>query len=1057
MRTIQTSLNGGEMSPEMFGHVDDPKLRNGAKTIRNFVCLPAGGAMRRPGTRFVNETKNSAKKSTLIPFRWSIDQTMAIQVGEGYFRFHTGASTVLFATERRIASVDTITETITFTKAHGFANNDQIRFFAQSGGSVPAGLTGGTTYYVIPVDATRIKVSASTGPLGAVNITGVGSGVMSAWLNSECPPLYVGSKNVTAAIVVTSINTVTGEMTTSSSHFLTTGDIVFNPSTAVGGLAVNTNYYAIVTASNKFKVANTLADALGNIPVAPLAATTGTMAYRSNIACGLGHGLDTGNPVVFRVSGGTIIGGVQETIVYYAKVITPNVFQLCSTQALALVGTSLDIITGVGTGTTRMHYGYEAGDLVTNINVPQGFYHCRIRLPLDNTPGGSPTYWYQMPMTGEFELPNDYLESELFDIDYSQSNDVLRLAHTAHPMMDLRRISALRWSSTVTSIGPALQAPSNLAVTPVFGQYLSITAVTVAAPAVFTTVSPHFLSAGQSLTIMGLFWQGLTTLPDGNYIVDTAPTPTTFTVKLVSGGAVVGNAVAYPGTGGFVQISDLSASIDNTYKVTAIDERKIESAASSPISSVNNLLVAGSKNVITWSSVPGAVRYNIYKSVSGLFAQIGTTDALSFNDEYPGIAPNASITIPYQDATLSTNYPAAVAWFQQRSIVGGFTQLPQTFLATRTGTDGDMSFHIPIFDSDRVSATISATQLCRIQYIVPMAQLLLMTDSTEFRVVPLDGDSLKPSPLDIRPVSYVGSAKVKPVVANGSVVFAAARGGHLFEMGFSNEAGGFTSSDLCSRSGHMFEGAKIVSMAQQRAPYPIVWAVNDQGKLLGITYMPGEGIGAWHQHDTDGLFEAVCVVAEGAEDAVYVVVNRTINGSTKRYVERIEPFAPKTRTTAWHVDCGLSYSGTKVTSLSGLDHLEGETVKVLADGKAYEYTVSGGSITLDRASATVIAGLPMTSDIVPPPWAASLDAYGQGRVKNIGKIAIRVRNSGPFLVGPTFDDLVPANETTGLVTAEVPTNLVPNWDRDASTHLRIVDPFPCVVLGMSVNVTLGGG
>ena len=117
MRTLQTSFSGGEQSPEMFGNVVDPKLRSGAQTIRNFVCRPSGAVQRRPGTRYVGEVGDSTKKVRLIPFNYSIDQSLCVQVGEGYFRFHADGGTVLFATPRTVASIDTDPgdESITFT------------------------------------------------------------------------------------------------------------------------------------------------------------------------------------------------------------------------------------------------------------------------------------------------------------------------------------------------------------------------------------------------------------------------------------------------------------------------------------------------------------------------------------------------------------------------------------------------------------------------------------------------------------------------------------------------------------------------------------------------------------------------------------------------------------------------------------------------------------------------------------------------------------------------------------------------------------------------------
>jgi len=97
-RTLIRSFAGGEMSPEMFGRIDDVKFQSGAATMRNFIATPQGPAENRPGTTFVREVKDSTKRTRLIPFTFSTTQTMVIEVGAGYFRFHTNGGTLLAGT-----------------------------------------------------------------------------------------------------------------------------------------------------------------------------------------------------------------------------------------------------------------------------------------------------------------------------------------------------------------------------------------------------------------------------------------------------------------------------------------------------------------------------------------------------------------------------------------------------------------------------------------------------------------------------------------------------------------------------------------------------------------------------------------------------------------------------------------------------------------------------------------------------------------------------------------------------------------------------------------------
>ena len=100
VKTLQRAFAGGEVSPEMFGRIDDVKYQTGLSTCRNFLIKPQGPAENRPGFEFVRATKSSATKSRLIPFTYSTTQTMIIEAGVGYLRFHTDGATLLSPTGR---------------------------------------------------------------------------------------------------------------------------------------------------------------------------------------------------------------------------------------------------------------------------------------------------------------------------------------------------------------------------------------------------------------------------------------------------------------------------------------------------------------------------------------------------------------------------------------------------------------------------------------------------------------------------------------------------------------------------------------------------------------------------------------------------------------------------------------------------------------------------------------------------------------------------------------------------------------------------------------------
>ncbi|MFV0679209.1 MAG: hypothetical protein ACK5NW_02735, partial [Ottowia sp.] len=231
------------------------------------------------------------------------------------------------------------------------------------------------------------------------------------------------------------------------------------------------------------------------------------------------------------------------------------------------------------------------------------------------------------------------------------------------------------------------------------------------------------------------------------------------------------------------------------------------------------------------------------------------------------------------------------------------------------------------------------------------------------------------------------------------------------------------------------------------------------------TYLPEQQVGAWHNHDTDGVFESVVVVAEGQDDVLYCVVQRTIDGAQKRYVEFFRPRHFADQADAYFVDCGLTYSGAPADVISGLSHLEGKEVAVLGDGAVMpRVTVTGGAITLPREVSKAQIGLPFTSELQTLPLAFEAQGFGQGMVKNVNQAWVRVFRSGGIFVGPSFDKLVevkqrsdePYGSPPSLKTDELRVQLNPDWTRAGQVCLRQADPLPLTVTSLTLETSLGG-
>ena len=246
--------------------------------------------------------------------------------------------------------------------------------------------------------------------------------------------------------------------------------------------------------------------------------------------------------------------------------------------------------------------------------------------------------------------------------------------------------------------------------------------------------------------------------------------------------------------------------LTHNYVVTAISANLVDESAQSSAASVNNnIFVTGAKNTITWNAVSGATRYRVYKDQGGIFGFIGETTTTTIIDN--NIGPDFSVTPPiYENDFVGTgNYPGAVSYFEQRRVFAGTNNAPQNIWMTKSGTESNMSFGLPIRDDDRIEFRVAAREANTIRHIVPLTQLLLLTGSAEWRVTSVNSDAITPTSISVKPQSYVGSNNAQPVIVNNSMVYGASRGGHVRELGYNWQANGFITGDLSLRAAHLFD------------------------------------------------------------------------------------------------------------------------------------------------------------------------------------------------------------------------------------------------------------
>lgn len=582
-----------------------------------------------------------------------------------------------------------------------------------------------------------------------------------------------------------------------------------------------------------------------------------------------------------------------------------------------------------------------------------------------------------------YEVVTPYDESDLFELDFVQSIDVITIVHMNYPPRTLKRYGATDWRLESIAFNTVLSPPGGLTVE--------------------QTIGPDVEDQNKTL-------------------------------------------------------------FKRRYGVTSLNaDASEESVLSETVEIECNPFADGAYNTICWNAAPGASIYRVYRNVGGVYSYIGQTGETSIIDD--AISPDSSITPPRYDTEIATGNPGTVSYFDQRKIFAGTRSKPQNIWMTATSSENSMAYHLPLQSTDRISARIYARDVNRIRHLVPLSRLILLTASGCWVVGTTDTDALTPESISFKNQNAEGASAVNPVTVNSACVYAAARGGHLRELGYSYERGGFISGDLCLRAPHLFDHKEVVDLAYSKAPNPIIWSVSSDGVLVAFTYIPEQQIGAFSTIETRGAFESVTVVSEGYEDIPYVVTRRTVNGQEVRFIERMHEVQAVSKSESCYVDCAGFYNGAPTRVVSGLKWLEGETVSILADGYVVpDQQVVDGKVTLEDEASQVYVGLQYDSDMVTLPIHLQLNdmSYGTSHRKNITEVTIRLNESSGVAAGSSFDKLYqmpprstekpgyPPNLRSGIYDLQIK----PKWSDEGQVYIRQSFPLPLRVTSITTTVEI---
>lgn len=409
-------------------------------------------------------------------------------------------------------------------------------------------------------------------------------------------------------------------------------------------------------------------------------------------------------------------------------------------------------------------------------------------------------------------------------------------------------------------------------------------------------------------------------------------------------------------------------------------------------------------------------------------------------------------------------YPGAVGYTQERRVFGGSATDPQTFWMSRSQGYSDFGKSIPLLDDDSISYKINSRKVTEIRHFIELSEFIILTSDGPFLIRGDQSGVIKPGGISRKKQSSSGAAHIAPVVIDSYALYVQEKGSQVRSLGYSFQDDAFVGKDITIQSHHLFRGRTIVSWCYQQTPFANVWVVLDNGALLSLTYMPEQDVVGWSRHDTDGFFESVVCITENGKDVVYFQVRREFERTTRRFIERLADRIYEDPRDAYFMDCGLSYNGAPITHVSGLDHLEGKTVSILADGNVHaQRIVTNGSITLDRESSVVHVGLPYVSDFETLEIASAQQNI-RDKEKIINYVHLMVEESRGVKVGPDADHLLEAkrdeyknyedaiNETTGLIDIRIQAT----WNKKGQVFGRQSDPLPLTILSITPEVTNGG-
>lgn len=655
------------------------------------------------------------------------------------------------------------------------------------------------------------------------------------------------------------------------------------------------------------------------------------------------------------------------------------------------------------------------------------------------------------------EVTSTYQESELFQMQFEQVQDVVYITHPDHPLRKLIRLADDNWTLSTVNWSDDFNYP------PMASKNFTDTTITPSAPTgtgVTLTASTNLFTAD----MVGEFMTICHSREDTQLTVEVSVVETSASIY------VLGDWVFQTQGSGKYSVR-FEESEDGGTTWTTKRQYDIDGER-------NNILSTGSEQSpkyfrINITSVPASAGLNEARAiievadprVVGLAKITGYTSPTVATATILEDLHSTDATTDWSEEFFSKKrgYPRAICLHRNRLCLGStdvFLSQPGNYENFRTRNDADSAFIAPV--------RRSGSPL--IQWLEDLRELRIGTTQAEAVIVPEnENEVFSYSNYRVRWDSNYGSKHLRAESMNGTALFLQLQGRTLRFQTLTGIEEYYDANTLTILADHIL-GEGVVQSGYQRQRYPTYHGVREDGQLSSLLYDETQNIQAWYRSKTDGNIESISVTPRpDEEDHVTYVVKRTVNGTTKRHIEfrangQYRAMQNSDIKNLWFVDDGIMVTGTDMTTVSGLGHLEGETVAILADGAAMtERVVSGGSIDLDYKCDKVIIGRPYDMTLTP----MFLESQGvMGQAKNISGAIVRLWRSGRAEVRvdgekqwtrmsqpPEFLDTAPdlyTGDTEKL-------HLTTDWSRNSTVEIKGRSPLPLGVQAITLEFEIGRG